>query len=293
MKELTSIVGLMRPKQWAKNVFVFLPMFFGAQLLNIRCIVASVWAFVAFSLIASAVYCLNDMLDVADDRKHPVKCRRPIASGDVSMVTAAILTGALICASLSLSIFVLRNIGVVIILMVYLLMNVAYCIKLKQFAIIDVFIISIGFVLRLVAGGYACDIWLTPWIVLMTFLVALFLAFAKRRDDVAMQEKDGVVYRKNTIRYNLPYMNITLGLIGAITIVCYIMYTVSEEVIARIGSEYVYITSIFVLAAILRYLQVAIVDVRSGSPTRVLFKDRFIQVCIICWIALFLILIYL
>ena len=172
-------------------------------------------------------------------------------------------------------------------------MNIAYCMKLKQFAIVDVFIISIGFLLRIFAGGFATGVYLSHWIVLMTFLLSLFLAFAKRRDDVVMYEDCGVKMRRNVNRYNLTFMNQLIAVVACLTMMCYIMYTVSPEVMERFQSSYVYITSIFVLAGIVRYLQITIVDVKSGSPTMVLMKDHFIQICIICWILSFLIIIYL
>lgn len=127
----------------------------------------------------------------------------------------------------------------------------------------------------------------------MTFLVALFLAFAKRRDDVVLHQETGLITRRNIVRYNIEFMNQVLGLIGAITIVCYIIYTVSPEVETRLGSQYVYVSSVFVLAGILRYLQVAIVDVCSGSPTKILMHDHFIQACVVLWIAVFIIILYL
>ena len=171
-------------------------------------------------------------------------------------------------------------------------MNIAYCVKLKQIAIVDVFIIALGFVLRILAGGYSTGIYLSHWIVLMTFMLALFLAFAKRRDDVVMYEESGVKMRKNVNRYNLAYMNQAIAIVATITMVCYIMYTVSPDVIERFRSTHIYVTSIFVLAGIIRYLQLTIVDVKSGSPTKVLMKDRFIQVCVLGWIGMFALLLY-
>jgi 4-hydroxybenzoate polyprenyltransferase len=171
-------------------------------------------------------------------------------------------------------------------------MNIAYCVKLKQKAIVDVFIIAIGFVLRILMGGFATGIYISHWIILMTFLLALFLAFAKRRDDVVMYENTGVKARRNVDRYNLEFMNQTIGIVASVTMVCYIMYTVSEDVIRRLDSQYVYVTSIFVLAGIIRYLQVTIVDVKSGSPTKVLMKDRFIQACVTGWMITFALILY-
>lgn len=158
--------------------------------------------------------------------------------------------------------------------------------------IIDVFIIAFGFVLRIFVGGVAVGIHLSHWIILMTFLLALFLAFAKRRDDVVIYQETGVSARKNVNRYNLEFMNQTIGIIASITMVCYIMYTVSEEVVERMHTQYLYATSVFVLAGIVRYLQITIVDVKSGSPTKVLMKDRFVQLCIIGWILTFILILY-
>lgn len=171
-------------------------------------------------------------------------------------------------------------------------MNIAYCVRLKNVAMLDVFIISIGFVLRVLAGGIACGIMLSHWLILMTFLLALFLAFAKRRDDVVLYMETGVVPLKNVNRYNLDFMNQTITVISAVTLVVYVMYTVSDDVMERFGTHYVYLTTIFVLAGILRYMQITIVDVRSGSPTKVLLKDHFVQACILGWIISFLLIIY-
>ncbi len=183
------------------------------------------------------------------------------------------------------------NTMVLAILLFYVLMNVAYTLWLKRYAIIDVMIISVGFVLRLMVGGAATGIELSHWIVLMTFLLALFLAFAKRRDDLLISQQTGVVVRKNVSSYNVGFLNSVMSIICAVTMMCYIMYTVSPEVIARFG-RYLYLTSIFVLAGILRYLQLTHVYEKSGSPTKILYRDRFIQAVIVAWVASFIIIVY-
>lgn len=223
---IKDIFSLLRPFQWVKNFFVFLPLFFGGKLLDWGCWLQALLAFVSFSMISSAVYCLNDIRDVEVDRLHPVKRRRPVASGRVPVSVAFAMMTLMILLSLAVSLFGLSEAPVTVsaVISAYFLMNVAYCFYLKYHAIIDVFIISVGFVLRIVAGGLACDIWLSPWIVLMTFLLALFLAFAKRRDDVVLYETEGIALRKASMHYNLPFLNQTLGLLAAVTIVCYIIY---------------------------------------------------------------------
>lgn len=292
---IKNIFLLLRPHQWVKNMFIFLPLFFDRHLFDSEILMPAIVAFFAFCFSASGIYCFNDIYDVEADKLHPVKCKRPIASGKISKALGYLIMTICFCISIgTLTFFFNINhfcclIGIILF---YIVMNIAYCIVLKHKPIVDVFIIALGFVLRVLVGGIASEIALSEWIVLMTFLLALFLAFAKRRDDVVIYENTGVAPRENVNRYNLAFMNQAISIVASITMVCYIMYTVSPEVTSRFNSRYIYITSIFVLAGIIRYLQVTIVDDKSGSPTKVLFKDRFIQSCIIGWILVFVVLLY-
>ena len=289
-KMLKSIIQLMRPEQWMKNLFVFLPVFFDGKLLADGYWQHTLVAFFSFCFVASAIYCLNDIQDVERDRQHPRKCHRPIASGAISKGGAWMVMVCCLCVSVAIA--YVSGLSLLGIIIGYFLLNIAYSLKLKHYAIIDVFIIAVGFVLRVFAGGCAKSIYPTPWLVLMTFLLALFLAFAKRRDDVVIYTKTGEEPRKGINRYNLSFMNEVIGLLSAVTIVSYIMYTLTDAVMQRFHSQYVYLTSFWVLAAIIKYLQITIVDVKSGSPTKVLLKNRFIQMCILGWIASFFFLIY-
>lgn len=298
MNSFKNIIRLLRPQQWVKNLFVFLPAFFDKHLFHLDTFAVCVIVFFAFSFAASSIYCFNDIHDAEGDRKHHEKCKRPIASGAVS-------TGAgylLMCLCLIASVLVMLPIqwynadamsATMLIVGTYVVMNIAYTLKLKQLAIIDVFIIAIGFVLRVVAGGAATSITLTHWIVLMTFLLTLLLAFAKRRDDVVAFENSGIETRKSVSSYNIPFLNMVISVVASITMVCYILYTVSPEVVSRFDSHNVYLTSVFVLAGIIRYLQITIVETRSGSPTKVLLRDHFIHGCILCWLIAFTLIIYL
>lgn len=291
---MNHVIQLLRPHQWLKNFFIFLPLFFGRHLTDLDYIYPSILAFISFSLAASAIYCLNDVWDAEKDRLHPIKSRRPIACGALSKRIGYMI--ATICAIMSLILSYFEIWGgkfyLFAIILFYILMNIAYCIKLKQIAVVDVFVIATGFVLRVFAGGFATGIYLSHWIILMTFLLALFLAFAKRRDDVVMYENTGVKVRNNVNRYNLDFMNQAITVVGSITMVCYIMYTVSPEVMSRFQSSYIYVTVLFVLAGIIRYMQITIVDVKSGSPTKVMLNDHFVQACIVGWCITFAILIY-
>ncbi|MDE6360468.1 MAG: UbiA prenyltransferase family protein [Muribaculaceae bacterium] len=290
-----EIVRLMRPWQWVKNLFVFLPMFFSGHMGDWGCWIVALIGFCAMCLVASSIYCLNDIVDVEENRNHPRKRFRPVAKGSVSVRLASIAS-LLLTAGGGAILFMLPSFQIALTALAlvgsYYVMNCAYCLFLKRIAIVDVFCISTGFVLRIFVGGMVCGIWISPWLVCLTFLLTLFLAFAKRRDDILMQSRDNVVARKSASQYNMPFMNQTLGLLGAITVVCYILYTVQPEVEERLGTEWVYLTSVFVLAGILRYLQIAIVDEKSGDPTSILLKDRFIQGCVLLWSLSYMVIIY-
>ena len=292
---MNNIIRLIRPQQWLKNVFVMVPMFFGGSLLDISDIRASVLTFIAYSFVASSVYCFNDINDVEADRRHPVKCRRPLASGAMSMGAARALmalTLLLACAVTALLGDLQHVLRVGGVLLFYYVMNLCYCANLKQYAIIDVCVVAFGFVLRVLAGGYATDIVPSKWLVLMTFLLTLFLSFAKRRDDVLRMNETGEPPRKNTIRYNLTFINQAITITAAVTLVCYIMYTVSPEVTVRFHSDMLYLTSVFVLLGLLRYMQITVVDKKSGDPTKMMLRDRFTQLVVVAWALTFMVLIY-
>ena len=293
---MSSILKLIRPQQWLKNVFVMIPMFFGGSLLDPGDIRASVLTFLAYSFIASSVYCFTDINDVEADRRHPVKCKRPLASGALTIGAAwglmalTLVLAAAFTAMLGGKEHILKVGGV---LLFYYIMNLCYCAKLKQYAIVDVCVVAFGFVLRVLAGGFATDIVPSKWLVLMTFLLTLFLSFAKRRDDVLRMNETGEPPRKNTIRYNLTFINQAITVSASVTLVCYIMYTVSPEVVARFGSDMLYLTSMFVLLGLLRYMQITVVDKKSGDPTKMVLRDRFTQLVIAAWALTFLVIIYL
>ena len=290
-KGFAALMRLIRPKQWIKNMFIFVPLFFGGALFHTDALLAGLITFIAYSFAASSIYCFNDIYDVEADRRHPVKCHRPIASGAVSVKQAyglMLLMFALSMGACSL-LDSWKTMGVIAF---YWLLNLCYCAKLKQYAIIDVCIVAFGFVLRLLAGGIATQIVLSKWIVLMTFLITLFMSFAKRRDDVIRMEKTGEAPRKNTSRYNLTFINQAITITASVTLVCYIMYTVSPEVLEHFHTDKLYLTTVFVLVGLLRYIQIAVVDQQSGDPTKILLRDRITQVIVVAWLAAFLFLIY-
>lgn len=291
MSSSAAYIRLLRPKQWIKNIVVLLPMFFGGGLLSAESWKYGLLVFISFCFTASSIYCINDIADCEADRLHPSKRFRPVASGEIGRGKALIAGSMLVIAGMLVAV---PAGGVAVSIVAgYWLMNIAYTLGAKRIALLDVFIIATGFVLRLACGGVAENILLSPWIICMIFLLTLFLGFGKRRDDVVLFAREGTLVRKNTSGYSLDFLNITLGILASVTIVCYIVWSLSPEAMQRLGSGYLYVTSVFVLAGILRYLQLTIVEERSGSPTHIVLSDLFIQLCICGWLISFILILYL
>jgi len=288
---MRSFLMLIRPHQYVKNFFVFLPLFFAGQIANSALLLNVFIAFIAFSLSASAIYILNDYHDIAEDQQHPKKKNRPLASGSISKRMAIFLMSLLAVSGLSLMFYL--SVQAMVILSAYIFLNISYSFYLKHIAIVDVTIIAIGFVLRLFVGATVTSIHLSMWIVIMTFLLALFLALAKRRDDVLLFLSTGKKMRKVIDGYNLQLIDGAMMVMASIVIVSYILYTTSVEVVQRLHNEYLYLTALFVIVGIMRYLQISFVEQDSGSPTQIILKDRFIQLTLLSWIAAFVWILYL
>lgn len=285
-----SYIKLLRPKDWAKNFFLFIPLFFAGEIFEAEKIIEVFFGFLAFSAIASSVYILNDYRDIEDDRKHPVKSKRPLASGAVSKSSALLIAGILIITGFTIA-FMIRD-KFLFVLGIYFLINIGYSFGLKNISILDIILLAIGFVLRVKAGSVISYIALSEWVVIMVFLLALFMAIGKRRDDLILKIKSGVDMRKSVKGYSLELLNVLLSLICAVIIVAYFMYTMSPETMAKLGTYRLYYTCLFVMAGIMRYLQIIFVSADSGSPTKILYKDRFVQIVLILWIASFIAIIY-
>lgn len=281
---------LLRVHQYFKNLFVFSPLFFVGGFTNIDLLLKAFVGFIVFSMASSGVYILNDIKDIEEDKHHPVKSKRPIASGQIKVKTAVVIL--IILLVLSLIISYLINLDLFILLIGYVILNILYSFKLKHISIIDITIIAIGFLIRVVAGAIITDVKLTIWIILVTFLLALFLALAKRRDDVLLYSSSGKKTRLNIDGYNLEFINSSMTIMASVTVVSYIFYTISPEAQEKFHSNCLFITALFVIVGIMRYLQITLVENKSGSPTEVLLKDKFLQVTILAWILTFIFIIY-
>lgn len=290
MDMILAVIKLIRLKHWVKNLFMFIPVFFAGEFLNFSLYIPLFIGFLAFGLVASCVYVVNDLRDIENDKLHPKKRSRPLAAGIIKP-NAAITIAAL---SLILGFIVgwCLDPKFCLILAVYFVMNLSYSVGLKNIAILDVIIVAIGFVLRIKCGSVISEIPLSHWIIIMVFLLALFIAIAKRRDDLLIKEASGVDMRAVSKIYSKEYLGTMLAMISGVIVVSYMMYTVSPEVIQRMGTYRLFYTTLFVVAGIMRYLQLALIDNNTGSPVELLLSDRFLQLCIFLWVASFYLLLY-
>ena len=243
-------------------------------------------AFIAFSFVTSSIYILNDILDIDEDRNHPLKMKRPLASGLIQMNTAAMI--GVVLFGIGTAYFYLFSPETLVIILIYVAMMIGYCYKFRKIAIIDVLIISSGFVLRLFIGSSISETPSSFWIIIMIFLLALFIAFSKRRDDIINRNESG---RGSLDGYNISFVNTSISVLVPIIIVSYLLYCTSDENIIRVG-ENLYITTVFVIAGFLRYLQLVFVNKKGGDPIQILFNDLGIQFSIVGWISTFGYLLY-
>lgn len=280
---IAPYVRLVRPRQWVKNVFILAPLFFTPSVLGVDSLALVGLGFAVFCLFASTVYIINDYFDRDADREHPEKRHRPIASGAVSAAGAWSLAAglALAGAALALTVMPAKFAGLAF---AYLVLNILYSMWLKHVSLLDVMIIAVGFVLRVDAGAAAIGVEPTVWITACTGLLALFLALAKRRDDLVRSLSGS--HRKSLSGYNLPFIDASLSMVLGALLVSYIIYTTTNTV------SDLYLTAPFVALGVLRYLQITLVEQRSGSPTDLALRDRFLIFTVLGWIATFAYLLY-
>ena len=286
---LRHILTLVRPEHWVKNLFLFIPAFFAARLSEPAVFSRTALGFAAFSLIASAVYVLNDLADAGHDRNHPDKRTRPLASGDITTRQGIFILTFLICSGTALAAHLGR--GALIFSLLYFIINIFYSFWLKHIAIIDISLIGVGFLLRVFAGGAVANVEVSQWLIVLTFLLAMILALAKRRGEYLVETK-GHTFRKALEGYNLPFLDVSMVVCSTVAIVSYLMYCFSQEVTERIGSNSIFYTAFFVVLGILRYLQLTLVYNKTESPTRALLRDVFLQIVLLGWIGAFAWLLY-
>lgn len=287
---ITATLELLRIRQWVKNVFVLAPLFFGSEILNVVALTRAASAFVVFCLMSSAVYIFNDWRDMRADRQQAKKATRPLPSGRVPVPVAFGVMSALIVGAVATIYLAHLPKGFAVALAVYLAINVGYSLGIKHVSLVELFFVASGFVIRLIGGGYAIQIELSPWIIIATGMLALLMATGKRRGDIA-QNNDGPSQRKSLGSYTLGFLDSTLTALTGGTIVVYLLFCVSEYAVKRFGAG-VLITSVPVTLGLLRYLQLIMVRGRGELPTDLILGDRGMLAILAVFGAIFAFLIY-
>lgn len=277
MDKLGNYIKLMRPKQWIKNLFVFGAILFSGTFTNINYIMYTLVTFIAFCLVSSTVYIINDIVDIENDKVHPKKCKRPLASGAVT-INEALFIG-IILAICSLTLGFITNVYVGLIIVAYLLMNIVYTFKMKHEVILDILSIAVGFILRLLAGSFAIGIMASKWIILCTLFLSLYLGFGKRRNELVTLEENAASHRKSLSLYSISFLDQALSIVLTCTIIFYAMYS-------AIGSDNSYMigTVIFVVYGVLRYNYLIYNKNLGGSPTEIVLKDKPLIIDVLLWI---------
>jgi len=288
MKKLSAILISMRPRQWIKNLFILAPVIFADHLFHPPFILRTLAAMILFSLLNGAVYLVNDIIDRESDRLHPQKCRRPLASGMLGVKSA--LWSALVLFTLALVTVFIFDYRFFLLALVYTLLNLLYSFFLRNVIILDLVIIAFGFVIRVMIGGTVNDIWLSPWIMIMTFLLAIFLGLMKRRAEaVKMGGQVGRGATRSTLaQYNLGLLDQMISIVTSATLISYIMYVMSAEIQQKFNTDKLYFTVPFVVFGIFRYLYLAYAHNRGENPAEVIYSDLPFSLSLLAWATCFL-----
>jgi len=272
MNPLHALLVSMRPRQYTKNLLVFAAVVFARRLDDPVAVTQTALAFVLFCLLSSAVYLINDVVDCAEDRAHPDKCTRPIAAGHLSPGTALAVAFVLGALAIAGSFWINLNLGAVA--CGYLGLQLLYQFIFKHRVILDVLAIAGGFVLRAVAGAEAISVVISPWLLLCTLLLALFLGLAKRRGEILLLEQGAASHRRTLLKYNLPVLDQMIAVVTASTLMSYCLYTISERTVHELGSNRMMYTIPFVIYGIFRYLYLMHRRGEGGHPDRTLLTDK-------------------
>ncbi len=279
---LIEVAKSTRPQQWLKNFFVFAPLLFSQNVLNWPLVLKSVLAFCVFCLISGAVYIFNDLRDLEEDKQHPMKSQRPLASGRIKNSHAVIGFLALSIVGFALAATLTGNFFLTV--FIYFILQLAYSLRLKHVVILDVFIIAAGFVLRVVAGGFAIEVDLSPWLLICTLLLALFLAMSKRRHELILLQENASAHRPILKEYSPHLLDQMISVVTASIVVTYCLYTISEETVAKFGTTYLILTVPFVIYGIFRYLYLVHQKAQGGSPEMLILKDKPLLLDLFLWI---------
>ncbi len=280
-KKIRVMLRAMRPYQWTKNTVVLAAIFFSMELTNPELLPLALFAFISFCFASSATYIFNDIMDIEKDRIHPTKCHRPLASGNLPVTHAwrllTLLLGMALLFGLMTGPVFLVPLGV------YLCLTLSYSVYLKRIPILDVIVLSFGFVIRALAGALAINVEFTNWLVICTFFLALFLALSKRRHEVVLLEKGAGEHRSVLEHYSLYYLDQMILLVAGGALLTYTIYTCSAEVIERFDTDKLYVTVPFVVFGLFRYLYLIHQKQSGGDPSKALIKDVPLGTTVVLW----------
>jgi 4-hydroxybenzoate polyprenyltransferase len=282
MKRLSLFFSALRPVQWTKNLFVFAAVFFSKSLVNPHAVTKVTIAFLLYCLVSGCTYIFNDLCDREDDRKHPVKSKRPIASGEIGTAQAIVML--IVCLAIALTGAFLVNLPFFIVCVIAVVMQVLYSTVLKKIVIVDVFIIAFAFVLRVVAGGVAINVEISSWILICTLLLSLFLALGKRRHELVTITSGETNSRKVLAEYSSQLLDQMTSIVAASTVIAYALYTVSESTRMRFHTQNLIFTIPFVLYGIFRYLYLIHTRQEGGYPENILISDKPLYINILLWL---------
>ena len=287
---MRDLIQLLRPYQWHKNAVVFAALIFAKRLFVVHDVAITVGAFIAFCLTASGAYVMNDLRDCERDREHPEKCRRPLPAGRVGRGAAVLLSVGLVSTGIVGALAL--GLGFAGLLAAYFALQIAYTFYLKEMVILDVMAIAAGFVIRAIAGGVVIAVPVSPWLIICTFLGALFLSFGKRRHELVLLEGKATEHRSILREYSPYFLDQMISVVTASTVVAYAIYTASPEVIRKLGTDKLYVTIPFVLFGIFRYLYLVHQREEGGNPTQLLLTDPPLRVNLVLWVLTATVLIY-
>jgi decaprenyl-phosphate phosphoribosyltransferase len=288
---LLPFFKLIRVHHYIKNLFIVLPFFFAGRIDLLFSGTAPLFSFISFCFIASSIYVLNDIIDIEADKLHPEKSDRPLAKGLIS-IPYAIITGIALLGGGIILAYTISN-KVLALVLSYFILNIFYSFWLKRIAIFDVFCVSLGFVIRVLVGGFAGDMIISKWLVMMVFLLSLGLVLGKRYDDLLLLDKqysEGI--RKVIKKYNLEFIRNALVFVFSISTMCYILYSMDPANEMKFHSHYFYLTSFPVILGVLRYFAIVFIDNKSASPVKIAMKDGLIIFSLFIWLLMFLFFIY-
>ncbi|MDX1958596.1 MAG: decaprenyl-phosphate phosphoribosyltransferase [Leptospiraceae bacterium] len=287
---IKNFLILLRPHQWVKNLILFAGIIFGKKLTDESSIYKVIASFLLFSLIASCQYVFNDYLDRKEDALHPEKKNRPLASGAIEPGIALFLTMIVLCIAFALSYLLSPKFFFLTIL--YFFYNILYSTYLKHMVILDVMSISIGFVIRAIAGAVVVNVTFSSWLLLCTFMLALFWGFGKRRGEIILLESTAKGHRKILDEYSVPFLDLMMGIASTMTLMSYVMYTVSPSTITNLGTDKMYYTIPIVVYAILRSLYISYIKNMGHNPTKAILTDWNVIISGLIWVVFVVLIMY-